>query len=954
MDNSVDITTIKEPIEPGTYLYFGQRWWRILEADNSESTILVISYDTVCQKAFEEEKEAANWETCSLRKWLNEEFYSQSFSDDEKAAIVESELKDPRDYSFLLGKDLTTKDKVFILSIEEALKYFKDDKDNISKDLRCTFGYYRWWLRTCVYFRRKGMSLNYEHRDWGKGYHVCYIENGLGNKGLSYKLSYNLKNTCDVTGLTGNYSAGVRPAIRLDLNSKFFKDKISVGANGEKLIETPGIGISGNKVVLANPGLESVSIPEGVTEISGHCFENFRKLKKVTLPSTLRTVGEKAFWSCENLETISCASRDVEWKERALYLNCGKLKCGPDLFQTRGTLCSSFKEHIADASDEDLAWLLMFQKDEAKENKPWSKVVYSRIDGKNATAVLSAMGRLMIGDEKVSKKQALKAADYINRNILILDKKSIIEVCDILKKKKYGEIAEEILKNPAISSQRSSETKAKEAGNDREEILPNGTILFGKEKEVIKPGGFIRFGSDEFPWWRILELNEDKTKVLLLQERIMHSLGFNKEENSTVWRDSYVRKWLNGEFIERSFSEDEKKAIIESVVENTDDPRHKTIGGGPTRDKVFLLSFEETQKYFGSDTDRIAVNKNGDRECWNLRSRGTYQRAIGYVDRGGSLYDCWGDDINSTAVCNSMDLRPALWIDLNSDCFKRRLSKDGNGELILSDQPLFAVKNGVLTGISPAAETVSLPSSVMEIGPYCAVHCKELKYVTWENSKIKIDKDSFFDCPELQLPAEFFISKKKADDNFSAFIPNDAKAIAHVIKNQKNKSIWAASAGRWITEESFDRVSEEMREIDPGEICPEWILAAAPFAESFRKCGTVSSKEFKTAAADNYRKIPEIEMLSKKMDHASLMRRIKEESKKDDCWYAAYAVYADEDELSGLIKEMETWEAEGVKGKNRIIKVRGAILLNDTDMAAEYARSLGLYGRYAKLRENCK
>ena len=42
-----------------------------------------------------------------------------------------------------------------------------------------------------------------------------------------------------------------------------------------------------------------------------------------------------------------------------------------------------------------------------------------------------------------------------------------------------------------------------------------------------------------------------------------------------------------------------------------------------------------------------------------------------------------------------------------------------------------------------------------------------------------------------------------------------------------------------FTEESFDRVSEEMREIDPGEICPEWILASAPFAESFRKCGTV-------------------------------------------------------------------------------------------------------------------
>ena len=41
--------------------------------------------------------------------------------------------------------------------------------------------------------------------------------------------------------------------------------------------------------------LESVKIPEGVTEIKANAFNNCQKLTTVNLPSTLKTIGNKAF-----------------------------------------------------------------------------------------------------------------------------------------------------------------------------------------------------------------------------------------------------------------------------------------------------------------------------------------------------------------------------------------------------------------------------------------------------------------------------------------------------------------------------------------------------------------------------------------------------------------------------------------------------------------------------------
>ncbi|MDE6294083.1 MAG: leucine-rich repeat domain-containing protein, partial [Clostridiales bacterium] len=52
-------------------------------------------------------------------------------------------------------------------------------------------------------------------------------------------------------------------------------------------------------------GIESIVIPEGITELTEGIFDGCKKLNSVTLPSTLTTIGASAFLDCTALASIS-------------------------------------------------------------------------------------------------------------------------------------------------------------------------------------------------------------------------------------------------------------------------------------------------------------------------------------------------------------------------------------------------------------------------------------------------------------------------------------------------------------------------------------------------------------------------------------------------------------------------------------------------------------------------
>ena len=129
--------------------------WLVLENDG-ETALMISRYALDC-KPYNEKRDDIRWETCTLRGWLNNEFFNKAFSAEEKQYILQSEDnadKNPK-YSTNLGN--ATKDKVFLLNAVEVSNYFKsaDARKCASTDYAIQQGAPQnifdscwWWLRS--------------------------------------------------------------------------------------------------------------------------------------------------------------------------------------------------------------------------------------------------------------------------------------------------------------------------------------------------------------------------------------------------------------------------------------------------------------------------------------------------------------------------------------------------------------------------------------------------------------------------------------------------------------------------------------------------------------------------------------------------------------------------------------------------------------------------------------
>ena len=133
-----------------------------------------------------------------------------------------------------------------------------------------------------------------------------------------------------------------------------------------------------------------------------------------------------------------------------------------------------------------------------------------------------------------------------------------------------------------------------------------------------------------------------------------------------------------------------------------------------------------------------------------------------------------------------------------------------------------------------------------------------------------------------------------------------------------------------------------------GSITEEQLEALAAEYKAMFQNSDVDAKEYKTGAAQ-YQKLDKSEALAE-TDYEELMHVLKWNAALDEAYYAPYAAYADEKRLSELIAEIELWMKGKKADKERTIRVRGAILLNDTLAAMKYAESQGLLDRYAEMR----
>ena len=128
--------------------------WLVLEIKDGKA-LVISKYALDCQP-YNTVNRDVTWETCTLRQWLNEEFMDAAFSKKEKAAIPTVTVTADHNPSYQTNPGNNTQDKVFLLSITEANKYFSTRNARVCKPTDCAvsrgaFCYNDncwWWLRS--------------------------------------------------------------------------------------------------------------------------------------------------------------------------------------------------------------------------------------------------------------------------------------------------------------------------------------------------------------------------------------------------------------------------------------------------------------------------------------------------------------------------------------------------------------------------------------------------------------------------------------------------------------------------------------------------------------------------------------------------------------------------------------------------------------------------------------
>ena len=185
-------------------------------------------------------------------------------------------------------------------------------------------------------------------------------------------------------------------------------------------------------------------------------------------------------------------------------------------------------------------------------------------------------------------------------------------------------------------------------------------------------------GKEEIEW---VVLASDGNQSLLISRCALDGQKYNKEYTDVTWETCSMRSWLNGSFLNAAFTSEEQKAILTTEVDNSRSQGNRgwsTNGGKNTKDMVFLLSYAEAGKYFSSDKDRICrptayakaqgAYTNDSGNCgWWLRSPGLLDSHAFFA----AFVSGEDGDVNDhgDAVTRTLGVRPAFWINLESDLF---------------------------------------------------------------------------------------------------------------------------------------------------------------------------------------------------------------------------------------------------------------------------------------------
>ena len=112
--------------------------WIVLSKENGR--MLLLSKYALDSLSYNKDYVDITWENCTLRKWLNEVFYKEAFTDRERNMICNVKLKNPDDTNHGVSGGNDTEDNVFLLCSDDIVNTsygFGSDCETMDKTRFC-------------------------------------------------------------------------------------------------------------------------------------------------------------------------------------------------------------------------------------------------------------------------------------------------------------------------------------------------------------------------------------------------------------------------------------------------------------------------------------------------------------------------------------------------------------------------------------------------------------------------------------------------------------------------------------------------------------------------------------------------------------------------------------------------------------------------------------------------
>ena len=198
--------------------------------------------------------------------------------------------------------------------------------------------------------------------------------------------------------------------------------------------------------------------------------------------------------------------------------------------------------------------------------------------------------------------------------------------------------------------------------NEIKEILLN-SYLKNKREELrsVSIGDSIflgRYGFDIKMEWTVIE--KINGKILVISKDVIDCIRYNETLEIVSWKESTLRKWLNKDFFNAAFSNEEKYLISQAEVDLNRADKEKE--NAESLDRVFLLNMKEINKYLKSEEERKCdmttyARNRGAFGPWWVRSSGSNMGVL--ISLGGAILSD-----NYPVNYGHGGVRPAMWIVL--------------------------------------------------------------------------------------------------------------------------------------------------------------------------------------------------------------------------------------------------------------------------------------------------